>query len=203
MRQHADLRGHVERRRRLVEHDQVGLCEHGHRRHRALELAAGHLMGIAQSDLPGQLELPVERNGCIASMVGVHDAVADGCLRTLVEQPVRRIERRRRGLGDIGDAGATQAAALVIGRGDQIQSVEDDPAGRKPTARPCEAHGGEAERGFARARLSDQTDDLAAAQREIDAVDDPDHAGRRPRLEDQPADVEQRAARGGCDGRVR
>ena len=46
-REHLDLRRHVERGGRLVEHDHVGAATHRHGRHRALQLAAGHLVRIA------------------------------------------------------------------------------------------------------------------------------------------------------------
>jgi S-formylglutathione hydrolase FrmB len=50
-RQHLDLGGHVERGGRLVEDDQVGPAGHGHRGHGALQLAARHLVRIAEADL--------------------------------------------------------------------------------------------------------------------------------------------------------
>ena len=48
-----DLRRHVERGRRLVEDEDVGLGDHRHRRHDALQLAARHLMRIAAADRLG------------------------------------------------------------------------------------------------------------------------------------------------------
>ena len=49
-RQHLDLRGDVERGRRLVEDDQVGSAGHRHGRHGPLQLATRHLMGITKAD---------------------------------------------------------------------------------------------------------------------------------------------------------
>jgi hypothetical protein len=51
--QHLDLGGHVERGGGLVEDDQVGTAGHGHRGHRALQLPARDLVGIAEADLVG------------------------------------------------------------------------------------------------------------------------------------------------------
>ena len=52
--EHVDLRGHVERRRRLVEDDQVGLRAERHRRHRALQLAARNLVRVAAAESVGR-----------------------------------------------------------------------------------------------------------------------------------------------------
>ena len=50
-RQHLDLGGDVERRRRLVEDDEVGPAGHGHGGHGPLQLAARDLVRIAEADL--------------------------------------------------------------------------------------------------------------------------------------------------------
>ena len=59
--EHLDLGGHVQRGGRLVEDDQIRLARHGHRHHRALELPAGDLMGIAIADVLG---IPGDRASC-------------------------------------------------------------------------------------------------------------------------------------------
>jgi hypothetical protein len=51
--QHFHLGGHVQRRRRLVEDDQVGPGRHGHGGHGALQLTTGHLVRIALADMVG------------------------------------------------------------------------------------------------------------------------------------------------------
>ena len=55
-----DLSGHVKRGCRLVEDEDVGLGDHRHRRHHALELSAGNLMRIARAERlrARQIELP-------------------------------------------------------------------------------------------------------------------------------------------------
>ena len=115
-RQHVDLRRHVERRGRLVEDDQVGLGAQRHRRHHALQLAAGDLVREALADgfRVGQAELLEQRHRALLGLGAVADAVLQRGLDHLVHQPVRRVEGGRRRLRDVADLAAAQLAETVL-----------------------------------------------------------------------------------------
>ena len=111
-RQHVDLRGHVKRCGRLVEDDQIGLGAQRHRRHDALQLAAGDLVREALADVFGvrQAELLEQRHGAFLGLGAGGDAVLQRGLDHLVHQPVRRIEGSRGRLRDVADLAAAQLA---------------------------------------------------------------------------------------------
>ena len=109
-RQHLDLGSHVERRRRLIENDQVGPAGQGHGGHGALQLPARYLVRIPESDDVGERHLePGEQIDGVGVGLGLGGyAMLDGNFGKLVDQTVRRIERGGGALRHIGDAHATQ-----------------------------------------------------------------------------------------------
>jgi hypothetical protein len=192
--QHLDLGGDVERGGGFVEDDEVGAAGHGHRRHRPLKLPARDLVRIAEADLlgVGQLHPAVEVDGVGVRPVAGHDTVDDGRLAILVDELVGGVEARRRGLRDIGDAAAAQAAAFGLGRGAQVDPVEEDRAPRDPAAVAGIAHGGKADGGLARTGFADQPQHLAPVQRQAHALHDLRPVVARPALDPQVRDGEKR-----------
>ena len=78
----------------------------------------------------------------------------------------------------------------------EIDAVEHDGAAADAAAGPGEAHGGDADGRLAGARFADQPQHLAAAQRNVDAVDDTMPLIVGLALELEPAHFEQYVALG-------
>ena len=106
-----------------------------------------------------------------ASASAAGSAVDQRSFGELVDQPPRRVEACRGGLGDIGDATSAQRAQCRPGGPDQLLSVKDDGAARDPAAATDIAHRRQPERGLARAALADQTQHVPRAKRQVDAPD--------------------------------
>jgi hypothetical protein len=173
-RQDLDLGRDVERGGRLVEDDEVRAARHRHGGHGPLQLAAGNLVRVAETDGLGlrQLQAPIQILGVGLGLGARLDPVLDRHLGVLVDQLVRRVERGGRALRHIGDARAAQLAFLLLAGGPQIDAVEQDRAADDPAAGPGEAHGGDADGRLAGAGLADKAQHLAAPQVEVDAVYD-------------------------------
>ena len=172
--QHLDLRGDIERRGGLVEDDEVGAAGHRHGGHGALQLPAGDLVRIAEADALRfrKPEPRIERHRVFLAFLLRGNAVQHRPFGVLVDQPVGRVEAGGRGLRDIGDAPAEQAA-LLLGRGrDQIDAVELDGAAGNTAAVAGEPHRRQADRGLAGAGFADQPQHLASREIEVDAVHD-------------------------------
>src|SRR5215207_1423830 len=172
--QHLDLRRDVERRCRFIEDDEVGPASHRHCRHRALQLPARYLMWIAVSDVFGirQPQPGVERARIALGLCLLSYPVANCRFDRLIEDAMRRVERRGSTLRHIGNPRAPELPLLGVADFGQVDIVEADAARPYATAGPCEAHGGEAERRFAGARFPDDAQNLAAVEGQVDALDD-------------------------------
>ena len=168
--QHLDLGRDVERRRRLVEDDQVGPAGHRHRGHGALQLAARDLVRIAfepKRSGSGSSQLAVEAGGLAARpRPGHRGRGAARISATCWSMVLRRVEGGGRALGDVGDAAAAEPRMRrrSAGRGDRCRRTR---CGRRRCgSRAGVAHRGEADGRLAGARLADQAQHLAALQRE-------------------------------------
>ena len=172
--QDLDLGGHVERRRRLVEDDEVGPTGHGHGGHRALQLAARDLVRIAEADIlrVRQPETPIELLGVLLGLGARLHAVLHGHLAVLLDQLVRRVERGRGTLRHIGDARPAKLSQILFPGLAQVHAVEHDGAVGDPAAGFRVTHGGDADGRLARAGLADQAQNLATTQSNIDAMHD-------------------------------
>ena len=114
----------------------------------------------------------IERHRVFLAFLLRGNAVQHRPFGVLVDQPVGRVEAGGRGLRDIGDAPAEQAA-LLLGRGrDQIDAVELDGAAGNTAAVAGEPHRRQADRGLAGAGFADQPQHLASREIEVDAVHD-------------------------------
>ena len=122
---------HVERGRRLVGDEQLGLAGEGHRDHHALRHAARQLvreglqapLRVGDADHPEQLERA--RLGDLALDVAMD--LQD--LFDLLTDVPDRVERRGRLLEDHRDPVAADLAHLFGREGQQVAAVEDDLAG--------------------------------------------------------------------------
>lgn len=92
--QHLDLRRHVERRRRLVEDDELRVADQRHGRRKPLQLAAGDLVRIAGANRFGlrQRQRPEKLDGTEARLVGGHKPMNSGDLDYLVHDRGGRVE---------------------------------------------------------------------------------------------------------------
>src|SRR5260221_7496578 len=110
---------------------------------------------------------------------------------------MRRVERGGRRRRQIGDPRPQYRPPLRLADLDEIDPVEQHGAGGDTATGTRIAHGGEADRRFAGAGLADQPEHLAAAQRQVDALDDLVPAVVALALDAQAADLEQYLARVG------
>jgi hypothetical protein len=102
-----------------------------------------------------------------------------------------RVERRLRLLEDHADPIAADVAHLLVGHGQQVLTVEHDPATLDAPGLRDQPHDRKTRHGLAAARLADEPHDLAAIDVEIDAVDGMDDALARVERCPQPLDLEQ------------
>ena len=167
------LRGHVERRGRLVG-DQQGRIEHqGRRDHDALALAAGDLVRIDvdQALGLGQVHGAHDLQHALAP-VGLGQLGVDlQHLVDLVADPHDRVERGHRLLEDHGHARAAQIAQPRRRGRQHVLALEPDLAGRGRQLARQQAHHRLGGHGLAGARFADHADDLARADREGDVLD--------------------------------
>ncbi len=185
--QHLDLGGHVQRRRRLVQHEDVGFAGHGQRHHGALQLPAGDLMRIAFAEALGlvQAQRGEELHHPGAGLALGHQPVVERRLDDLLFQPVRGVEGRGGALRHIGDPGAAHRLAVASARRGQIAARKPHLAAGDPAAAPAIAHGCQPDGRFARAAFTDQAEDLALFEVERYAVQQfVTRSGRHPQVAD-------------------
>ena len=196
--QHVDLRCHVQRGRGFVEDYQIGFRAKRHRRHRALQLPAGNLVGIALAETLRirQAKLAKEHDGALFRLCPAGQAMQERRFDHLLHQLLGRVEGCRGGLGDIGHLMPAQAAQPPGADLEDIAAIDHDLAPGDAHATAPIGHGRQADCGLPGAAFADQAKDLALLHRDRDAVDDGDVLrlfARRidGRLDLQVADVEQ------------
>ncbi len=120
------LHGDVERGRRLVGDEQIGLVGERHGDHDALALAAGKLMRIgAEPGLGiGDADLVEEFDDACAHGVAAAHAMKLQNLGDLLLDRLQRIERGHRLLEDHGDARAANGAQLGLADFQHVPPVE-------------------------------------------------------------------------------
>ena len=89
----------------------------------------------------------------------------------LFHQRMGGIERRCGALSDVGDLRSAQRAPFIRPDRSDILAAEDDVAADDVAAAARVAHRGETDRRFARARFTDEPNDLAAPQLKGNIVD--------------------------------
>ena len=197
-RQLEDLRldGHVERRRRLVGDQQLGVERERHGDHR--RAAACRRRARA-----GSVERAPRRSGCRPSRAASIARRARRLVRDLARGPgsPRRSASRpcRAGAATTADPGrpwrrARRARAQLVRRqaaAGRRRRSSTSPGDRR-VRRAREAQHGERGDALARARLADEAERPAALECERDAVDGLHHAVPRREADAQVADLEER-----------
>jgi hypothetical protein len=185
------LHGDVERRRRLVADEELGLARQRHRDHRALALAARELVREAvdatlrfgDAGSPQQLDRP------LASGVLVQPEMRLEHLADLVADREQRVQRRHRLLEDHRDLGAADAAHLALRRLAQVLAGEPDRAARfRAVDEAQHREGGDRLPG---AGFADERELLARRDRERHRVDD----RARAEANGEAVDLEERRRR--------
>ena len=142
-----DLRldGDVERGRRLVGDQHLGVEDERHRDHHALPHPAGELVGIAREPVGGirDPDLPEPLEGAGARRLLRHALVGLDRLDDLPADRVERMQRRERVLKDHGDALAAHATQVVPRQAQQVDAVEQHLPGDRRVREARQAHHGE------------------------------------------------------------
>ena len=187
------LRRHVERRRRLVGDDQVGVVDERHRDHHALAHAARELvrvvvdpaLGAGDPDGLQQLE------GAGVRLFVRHVVVQHHRLRQLASDLVHRVQRRHGVLEDHRDLVAANRAQTARRGLQEILAAEQHLARRGRELRVVEPHHGEARDALSRPRLAYDAEHLPGLDLEADPVDGLHDAVVRLELGPQVADVQE------------
>ena len=187
--QNIRLRADIERGGGLIGDDQRRRQDHGHGNGDALPLSAGQLvrqpveLDVAQAHSIEGLAGEPSRLGRAARYVQPHR------LGDLIADADQGIERRHRLLEDHADA--TSADRLQLRLAHRVdRSVLEIHRPRHTRRVRQESHDGEGRHGFSRARLADQSEDLAARHLQADFMDHTSGADRHA----ERLDVEQRLA---------
>ncbi len=195
-----DLRlyGHVERRRRLVRNQHLGVTDERHRDHDALPHATGELMGIMVDALVGvgDADQAQHLDGARAGGGTRHVLMDNGRFGDLIPDREDGVQRRHRLLEDHGDLVAADRPQLGRREGEEIAALEFDQAAGKDVAGRLrhETENRERRDGLAAPRFADNAQGLAGVEIERDVVHGPRRAlavlGDEVRLE--VADAQQR-----------
>jgi hypothetical protein len=199
------LHGHIQRGRRLVGDQQLGLVRERHRDHHALAHPPGELVrklidaprGIGNPHEPQQLD------GALARLALGHRAMRAHRLGQLATDFVKRMQRRERVLEDHRDVVAANRAQLVFGQRDQIFAFELDlprDASALTTREPERRQRGHR---LARSRLADDPERASFVHLVADPVDGVHHPvlGRKLHAQvlhaqQRPGDAHQKRTRG-------
>src|SRR3954454_9788645 len=190
------LHDHVERRRRLVHHDELWLERQRHCDHDALTHAPRELVRIRPHARPldayqleqvaGARECIVAADVAIVGPVHVDELVADAHDR--VEDVHRALEHER-------DVAPAHAAQLLAAHRDEILPLEEDAPARDLRGRFEDLEHGARERALAAAGLAGEPEDLAGRDRERDVVDGAHAAVAEHVVDREPVELEQRLGR--------
>ena len=195
---HLGLDRHVERRYRLVAHDQARLERQRARDADALPLAAGELMRIVVHLIRPQPDLFEQLGDPLALLAAGGDAVDAERLADDIAGRHARIERSERVLEDDLHRAPDRPQLGLAEMGDVAVVQPDAATGRLDQAQDAACH-----RRFAAAGLADKAERFADAEREPDAVDRvhgadlaAQHAAAHRIMFDEVGDLEQRAGVG-------
>ena len=212
--QHLGLNGDVDRRGRLVGHQQARAAGQRHGDQHALPHAARQLedVGIDQGARRGDADLGQQVRATVAAgLPGEIGVVQAERLDDLAADRVHGAQRAHRFLEDHGDLPAADRSELLALRvetrqvhdaggggfragrpGRDGRAVEADAAGDDPAGRRDDAQDGARRHRLAAAALSDDADDALFGHPERQTVHGADHPqiGEEPRA--QPGDVQKR-----------
>ena len=184
----------VERRRRLVGDQEVGVARERHRDHHPLAHAARELvrvvvdplLRVGDADGAEQLDRPVAGLRLGAALVRA-DLLGD-----LPADPVDRVERGHRVLEDHRDLCAADLAHRVLAELHQVAALVDHLALEHRVRVDDQPHDRHHRDALAGARLADDAQHLALRDREADAVDRADDAVLGAERDLEILDLEQR-----------
>ena len=189
------LDGDVERGRRLVGDQDLGVAGERHRDHHPLAHAAGELVRIL-ADAASRLGDPhqLQHLGRAPERGRLREALVERQrLGDLAADGQHRVERGHRLLEDHRDLVAADPAHLGPAQPEQVAALEADRAAREAAGRDRD-QAQDRERGdaLAAAALADHAQGLAAPQLERDAVDRLDHAVAGQEVGPEILDLEDR-----------
>ena len=162
----------IQRRRRLVRDDQVGIARQCHRNDDALLHAARQLVRIGRTDGVGlrNAQLGQQRDGARPRRFAVQPQVRAGHEIDLWANALHRVQCCHRVLGDKGNPASAQGPQLALGLGDHVGAVEfKRPCGDAPADQRQQAGQRKCCQRFARSAFSNQPHDLALGQVKADA----------------------------------
>ena len=172
------LHGHVERGRGLVGDQELGAARQRDGDDHALPHAAGQLVrvllqpagGLGHADRSQQLD-----GRAIRFLLADVEVVAQR-LGDLATDLDHRVQRGHRVLKHHSDLGSPVRAHVAVVEADEVDAVEDHPAGADRVALGQQPHDRAGQHGLARARLTDDADRAAPSQGERHLVDRMHHA---------------------------
>ena len=152
----------VERGRRLVGDDHVGLVGHRHRNHHALPHAARELVRKRRRPPRGVRDAGERQqfDGARMRRLSRHVVVNENRLGDLIADRVHRRERRQRVLENHRDAPAPDVRQLAIAQPDQLALAKADRSRHARVLRQ-QAHDRQRRHGLARPRFADNAEHLA------------------------------------------
>ena len=186
---------HVERRRGLVGQHEARPAGQGHGDHHPLPHPAAHLVGIIPGARlrGGYPDQPEHLHGPVMGFRGGEPLMEPQGLGDLIADAEHGVQGAHGLLEDHGDPLAPDAAHLLLRKGQEILSLEQDPARHDSAGRPRDqAHDGEGENCLAASRLAGDAEGVALVDAEIHAVDGLDGAPRRLEVRAQVFDLENR-----------
>ena len=169
------LRGDVERGRRLVGDQELGLQDQGHRNDDALALAAGQLMGISVVDLPHIWQVyGIEHGEHPFAALGPGElAVHAQYFVDLFANRLHRVERCHRLLEHHRHAGGAQRPKTTFARGQDVLVLHQDAAaGGCETSARQQSHDRKRGDRFAGTGFTHYAQSLALVDIEADIRDD-------------------------------
>ena len=184
----------VERGGRLVRDDELRPVEQCDGDGDALAHAAGELVRVGAQARVGRGDSNTGERGArlLACLCSAHVLVRAHCLDHLRVDAQHRVERHHRVLEHHRDARAAHLAHFLLGQADEVAAFEDDAAADDAPRRIDQPQDREAGDGLAAARLADQSQHLARAQREAHPVDRAHHAGAREEMGPEVLDRQDR-----------
>ncbi len=194
------LRGDVERGRRLVGDQDVGVCGQRHGDHGALPHAAGELESVAVDQLVGigNLDLAQQFDGGRPCRVTIHALMQAHRLDDLRADGVHRRKRTHRLLEDQPDPPATNAQQFGAALGERddvglpVAVTQQDTAAGDGAVLVHDAQQGARRDALARAALADKTERLALPEHEADVADRVKDVGAQTEIEAEMLDAQGR-----------
>ena len=195
------LHDHVERGRRLVEDDELGLERERHADDHALAHPAGQLVRVRAESTPLDADQLEEIAGPGQRLALRHASVGAHHVEELVLDPHDGVEGVHRALEDHRDVAPAVAAKAVGAHCRDVLVLEQDAAARDSRRRSQDLHDRVRDRALAAAGLTGEAEDLPLPDLEVDTVDRTDGLAGDAIVDDQfPQLQDPRSARAGVRG---